>query len=105
MSTCYVKLNRDGKGYVDESYLFLEDYIREPNITKARELTDQIFLENRNFVAHYDYEGYKVSWSWYDLIYQSMLDFLKVRHLVKKIESLNPSKIVLIDIQIIMQRL
>ena len=87
MNTCFVKLSRDGKRYADESYLFLEDYIREPNITEARELTDQIFSENRNFVANYDYEGYKVTWSWYDIIYQSMLDFLKVSPLINKIES------------------
>ena len=98
MSTCFVKLSRNGKRYADESYLFLEDYIREPNITEARELTDQIFSKNRNFVAHYDHEGYKVTWSWYDVIYQSTFDFLKVSLLINKIESINPRKIVLIDI-------
>ena len=97
MSIKYVRPNR---GLLDsnEQDLFMDDYFCEPSIVEARKLTDKIFSENSDFIAHYDYEGYKVTWSWYDTIFQSMLNYLEIKPLIDKLESLDPSEIILIDI-------
>jgi hypothetical protein len=98
MSECTIKLSRSSSQEIDNSYFFLEDYLEQPNILNAKDLTDQIFNENKEFIKSYDYEGYKISWSWYDNIFQSALDYLSIKTLVDEIEAVNPKKIILVGI-------
>ncbi len=94
MSNCTIKFNRTNSKEINNSDLFIEDYLQQPNVTEARELTDQIFSENKDFVKFYDYKGYKISWSWYDNVFQTSLDYLSIKPLVEIIESNNPKKII-----------
>ena len=50
--------------------LYIEDYLRVASVVDARKLTDKVFLHNTNFIADYDYEGYKITWSWFSDIFQ-----------------------------------
>jgi hypothetical protein len=97
MSISYVKLRRD-LDCSDQKYIFLEDYLRPASITEARKLTEKVFYENKDFVANYDYAGYKITWSWYEKIFQIYLSFLEIKPLIEKLESIHPSEIILIDI-------
>jgi len=98
MSKCTVKFNRTNSKEIHESDLFLEDFLQQPNIKKARELTDQIFIENSEFINRYVYNDYKITWSWYDNVYQIALDFISIKSLVNAIESSNPKEIKLLGI-------
>jgi hypothetical protein len=98
MNNCIVKFNREGSKEIHDSDLFLEDFLQHPNIKKARELTDQIFIENSEFISRYIYDDYKITWSWYDNVYQIALDFISIKSLVNAIESTDPQAITLFDI-------
>jgi len=98
MKTCLIRLNKDITSDKYETTLFLEDYLEAPYIKDARELTDKIFIENSNFIDQYEYKGYKITWSWYDNVYQTAINFLSIRKLIEKIEFFNPDEIVLIGI-------
>jgi hypothetical protein len=98
MSNCVVKFNRVNSKEINDSDLFLEDFFQQPNIKNARELTNQIFKENKDFINFYDYKGYKISWSWYDNVFQTSLDYLSIKTLIDIIESVNPKKIILVGI-------
>jgi len=98
MSNCVVKFNRVNSKEINDSDLFLEDFFQQPNIKNARELTDQIFKKNKDFINLYDYKGYKIAWSWYDNVFQTSLDYLSIKSLIDIIESVNPKKIILVGI-------
>jgi hypothetical protein len=98
MSNCVVKFNRVNSKEINDSDLFLEDFLQQPNIKQARELTDQIFIENSEFINRYIYNDYKITWSWYDNVYQIALDFISIKSLVNAIESSNPKAIILLGI-------
>ena len=55
MSIYYIKAKR-GVSDSEEQYLFLEDYLCDPNISEARKITDKIFSENRAFIEYYNYD-------------------------------------------------
>lgn len=54
------------------------------NIKKARLLTDEIFLNNKEFIQKYDYDGYKITWAWYDKVYQFSLKCIEIDILKEK---------------------
>jgi len=98
MSNCTIKFNRTNSKEINNSDLFMEDFLQQPNVSEARELTDKIFYENKEFIKFYDYKGYKISWSWYDNVFQTSLDYLSIKPLVDVIESNNPTKIIVVGL-------
>ena len=69
--------------------LYIEDYLRIASVEDARKLTDKIFIQNANFIADYDYEGYKITWSWFSDIFQFCTNYLEVKELIQAIDALN----------------
>ena len=69
--------------------LYIEDYLRIASVVDARKLTDKVFLHNTNFIADYDYEGYKITWSWFSDIFQFCTNYLEVKELIQAIDALN----------------
>ena len=67
---------------------YIEDYLQVANVTEVRKLVDKIFLVNKNFIDEYDYCGYKITWSWYDEIFQFCNYYLEILDLIKVIEKL-----------------
>ena len=45
MSNCTIKFNRTNSKEINNSDLFMEDFLQQPNVSEARELTDKIFSE------------------------------------------------------------
>ncbi len=89
------KLNfDDGK----ERILFIEDYVQLSNIFDARRLTDKIFSHNSDFISEYDYKGYKITWSWYEDVFQFCIKYLEIKALIDKVESLGVDKIIVGEI-------
>lgn len=84
------KLNFDN---IKEKVLYIEDYVQFYNIAEARKLTDKIFSHNADFIAEYDYKGYKITWSWYSDVFQLCVKYLEIKTLIDKIERLNIHKI------------
>ena len=72
---CIVKLVGDSDERV---VLLLKDYMQHSNVKEARKLTDRAFTRNKDFIDSHDYNGYKVTWSWYDLVYKFFIDFLEI---------------------------
>ncbi len=73
----------------DIDVYYIEDYIGFGNVKEARICTDKIFMSNRSFIERYDYDGYKVSWAWYDQIYQISLKYTEIKNLIHKLEYMN----------------
>jgi len=73
----------------DTDVYYIEDYIGFGNVKEARICTDKIFMSNRSFIERYDYDGYKVSWAWYDQIYQISLKYTEIKNLIHKLEYMN----------------
>ena len=69
--------------------LYIEDYLRVSSVGDARKLTDEIFNQNANFIAEYDYDGYKITWSWYSEIFQFCNNYLEVKELIQAIDAFN----------------
>ena len=69
--------------------LYIEDYQHIASVLDARELTDKVFIHNANFIADYDYSGYKITWSWYSNIFQFCINYLEIKELIQAIEALN----------------
>ena len=69
--------------------LYIEDYIQFASVSDARKLTDNIFLHNPDFIEEHDYEGYKITWSWYSDIFQFCIKYLEIESLVRSISKLN----------------
>ena len=67
-----ISKNENSSGYSQKftHTLYIEDYLKVVNVADARKLVDKIFLENKDFIAEYDYFGYKITWSWYDDIFK-----------------------------------
>jgi hypothetical protein len=90
IKTCIIaskleKLNFDnGKGNV----LYIEDYVEFASVTEAIKLTDKIFSNNADFIAEYDYKGYKVTWSWYSDVFQFCIKYLEIERLIQAIDIL-----------------
>ena len=82
----------------ETSIFYIKDYIQIANIADARRLTDKIFSYNVDFIAEYDYKGYKVTWSWYSDVFQFCIKYLEIKALIDKIESLNIHKIIVGEI-------
>jgi len=91
---CIVKLIGNGD---EQVILFLKDYIQHSNVKEARELTDTAFTRNKDFIDSHDYNGYKVTWSWYDLIYKTFSDFIEIMPLIRVIETYEFDSITLTD--------
>ena len=66
--------------------LYIEDYIVNVNIADARKLTDEVFSHNKDFIASYDYDGYKITWAWYSEIFQFCISYLEISKLIQKVE-------------------
>jgi len=77
------------KSSKDVDIYYIEDYTGFGNVKEASILTDKIYKSNPNFIQKYDYEGYKVTWSWYDQVYQKCLHYTQIKDLLMKLESLN----------------
>jgi hypothetical protein len=69
------KLNFDSS---KEKVLYIEDYVEFSSVTEARKLTDKLFSNNADFIAEYDYKGYKVTWSWYSDVFQFCIKYLEI---------------------------
>ena len=72
-----------------DNVLYIEDYQRISSVVDAKKLTDKIFTHNPNFIAHYDYNGYKITWSWYDNVFQFCINYLEIKELIQAIDTLN----------------
>lgn len=77
---------------------YIEDYIGFGNIQKARLLTDEIFINSKEFIRRYDYDGYKITWSWYDKVYQFSLKCIEIEKLIDILKEKDYDIIQLIDI-------
>jgi len=77
---------------------YIEDYISVSNIKDARKLTDEIFKHNEAFISKYDYDGLKITWSWYSDIFQFCIKYLEILKLIKAIDLLNAENIDLVGI-------
>ncbi len=82
------------KGYKNEKsknldILYIEDFIGFGNVNEGRTLTNEIFFSNKEFIKKYDYEGYKLTWSWYDQIYQISLKYSEIVDLIWELENKN----------------
>ena len=77
---------------------FIEDYIQFGNVIEAKNLCEKIYLENISFIQEYDYDGYKVTWSWYDHIHQISLKYTEIKDLIEKLESFNYDVIKIFEI-------
>jgi len=82
----------------DTDVYYIEDYIGFGNVTEARVLTDNIFTCNKEFIKKYDYDGYKVTWAWYDQIYHLCLSYTEIHSLLFKLEPLEYDTILIKDI-------
>ncbi len=71
----------------------LSDYIVIANVEEARKLTDEIFLANKDFIDNYIYQGYKITWAWYDAMYHLCLKYLELKPLIDEIERIDPEVI------------
>ena len=91
---CIVKLVGDSD---EKVILLLKDYMQHSNVKEARKLTDRAFTRNKDFIDSHDYNGYKVTWSWYDLVHKFFIDFLEIRPLIQAIEKYKFHSIILID--------
>ena len=69
--------------------LYIEDFQRIASVLDARKLTDKVFIHNANFIADYDYNGYKITWSWYSDIFQFCIIYLEIKELIQAIDTLN----------------
>ena len=69
--------------------LYIEDYQSIASVLDARKLTNKVFIHNANFIADYDYNGYKVTWSWYDNVFQFCINYLEIKELIQAIDALN----------------
>ena len=69
--------------------LYIEDYLCSASVVDARKLTDKVFTHNPNFIADYDYNGYKITWSWYDNVFQFCINYLEIKELIQAIDALN----------------
>ena len=69
--------------------LYIEDYISIASVQDARKLTDKVFKNNASFISKYNYEGYKISWSWYSEIFQFCIKYLEILQLIQAIDLLN----------------
>lgn len=81
-----------------EDIFYIEDYVCFGNIKKARELTDEIFINNKEFIEKYDYNGYKITWAWYDKVYQFCLKYTEIEKLLYEIKEMKYSTINLVGI-------
>ena len=79
---------------------YIEDYMGFEDIRKANILTNEIFSNNQEFIKKYDYNGYKVTWSWYDLVYAFSLKCTELESLVSLIKVKKYNNIELIDISV-----
>ncbi|MDC1536995.1 hypothetical protein N8516_07520 [Candidatus Thioglobus sp.] len=69
--------------------LYIEDYISIASVQDARKLTDKVFKNNASFISKYNYEGFKISWSWYSEIFQFCIKYLEILQLIQAIDLLN----------------
>jgi hypothetical protein len=69
--------------------LYIEEYLCSASVVDARKLTDKVFTHNPNFIADYDYNGYKITWSWYDNVFQFCINYLEIKELIQAIDALN----------------
>jgi hypothetical protein len=69
--------------------LYIEDYLDNVNIADARKLTDAVFTHNKDFIAGYDYEGYKITWAWYSEIFQFCISYLEIFKLIQRVDLIN----------------
>jgi hypothetical protein len=72
----------------DYHVLYLEDYYSISSASDARRLTEEIFKRNDNFIQEHDYKGYKITWSWYNDVYDLCLKYLEIKKLVEALELL-----------------
>ena len=82
----------DSQNYANK-ILYVEDYISIASVKDARILTDDIFKSNESFISKYDYQGYKITWSWYSEIFQLCIKYLEISQLIKAINLLNTKNI------------
>ena len=74
---------------------YIEDYITCGNIREARILTNKIYHKNKEFIQSFSYKGYKVSWSWFDQIYQITLNYTEIKGLILKLKKLKYEVLIL----------
>ena len=82
MRTCQIFKNRDSlpNDYSNDNkkiIFFVDDLYKEPSIEQVRKLTDDIYKSNNEFINFHQYNGYKISWLWFDEIYQLSKNFLR----------------------------
>jgi hypothetical protein len=77
---------------------YIEDYISVANTADARRLTDEIFKHNEIFISKYDYDGLKITWSWYSDIFQFCIKYLEILKLIEAIDLFNAENIDLVGI-------
>ena len=95
-----ISKNENSSGYSQKftHTLYIEDYLKVVNVADARKLVDKIFLENKDFIAEYDYFGYKITWSWYDDIFKYCSNYLEILDLIEVIDSLDFDRLIIGEI-------
>ena len=77
---------------------YIEDYLSIASVSEARKLTDEIFTHNTDFIQEHDYKGYKITWSWYNDVFDFCLKYLEIKKLVEAVELLEFEQLTLSDI-------
>ena len=103
MKTCQIFKNRDSlpnnqNNHNEKIIFFVDDLYTEPSIEQVRKLTDDIYRSNNAFINFHQYKGYKISWLWFDEIYQLSKNFLRIKPILELIEKNNIERIILEDI-------
>ena len=99
MIKCYIAQNHNKFTNLEGRNIFvINDFVNPSSVKKARQLTDEIFTTNSEFIKNYKFNGYQVSWSWYSDIFQFSIKYLEIESLIREIEALGVKKIVIGDI-------
>ena len=81
-----------------ENVFHIEDYIQISSLSEAREMTDDIYYQNNDFISEHEYKGYKITWSWYSDIFQFCINYLEIKSLIQVIDEQNFQNIKIEDI-------
>jgi hypothetical protein len=90
-----INLDIDHQNY---NKLYIEDYLVISSSSEARGLLEEIFKHNNAFIQEHDYKGYKITWSWYNDVFDLCLKYLEIKKLIEALEVLKFEELTLGEI-------